>query len=195
MSDTVQPGTKIDKELWERFREDVERRKGGVRGHVRTELENALRDYIHGGGPTPKEFNARLQRIEAAVGVAGTDGGADTLDDAGHTHTPEPTVTEKPSPNAPTEKKVAYLAHRVTETRAINADDPAELPRSVLRDVVKEEYGFRRDTAKRYVEELIDRFGLREHPDPTYDYLVTEPKYEQILDEQREQTDAELDDL
>lgn len=195
VSDGVQPGTEVDEELWSRFREEVKRRKGGVRGHLRTELENALRGYIHGGDATPAEIDARLQRIEAAVGAAGTDGGTDTFEASEHTHAPEPTVAEKPPSNAPTEKKVQYLAHRLREDHTIYEDEAAELPKAMLRNVVKDVYGFRRDTAKRYVSELIDVFGLSNHPDPDVDLLVTEPKRQTILDEQREQIDSDLDNL
>jgi len=194
MSEEVQPGATVDRELWERFREEVKRRRGGVRGHLQTELENALRGYIHGGDATPAEIDARLQRIEAAVGAAEADGGTDARS-AADTHTREPSVTEQPAPNAPTHKKVAYLAHRVREGRDIDPDDPAEFPREVLRDVVKSEYGFRRDTAKRYVEELIDHWDLRDHPESDVDLLVTETKYEELLADQRADADDRMEDL
>ena len=63
--DVVQPGTRIDKSVWEAFRSDVEDRHGMVRGNLRRELENALRAYIDAseGGDT----HDRLRRLENAV--------------------------------------------------------------------------------------------------------------------------------
>jgi len=195
VSDGVQPGTEVDRELWERFREDVKRRKGGVRGHIRTELENALRAYIHGGDATPVDVDARLQRIEAELGIAPADGGADTVETPQDTHTRQPVPEEKPAANAATEKKVRWLAQRVREDRAIDPAEAAEVPPQLLRETVKEAYGFRRDTAKRYVDRLADELGLSEHPDPNVDLLITDAKRKQLREQERVQADDQLDDL
>jgi len=63
--DTTQPGVRIDASVWDQFREDVEARKGGVRGHLKAELETALREYINAseGGDT----HDRLTRIEGDI--------------------------------------------------------------------------------------------------------------------------------
>jgi len=190
VSDGVQPGTEVDEDIWKAFREEVKRRRGGVRGHIRTELENALRDYIHGGDTTPADIDQRLQRIEAAVGAAGTDGGTDTFEQQEHTHAPPET---KPSANAPSEKKLRYLAECVRDNYGSGSGDVEEIPKASLREVVKDEYGFRSDTAKRYVQQLIDHFGLVDHP--TADPLVCTPqRREKIIEEQAEQDLSELDD-
>jgi hypothetical protein len=195
VSDGVQPGVRIDEELWQQFRDEVDRRRGCVRGHLKTELENALRGYIHGGDVTPAEINHRLQRIESAVGAAESDGGTDTFDAETHTHAPTDAPDEKPASNATTEKKVRWLAHRFVDTHEFEADRASDLPKSALRDFVREEYGFRRDTAKRYVRELIDHFDLRESPDPDSDLLVTEARYDELLAEHRAEADDKIDDL
>jgi len=194
VSDGVQPGTKIDEELWERFREDVKRRRGGVRGHIRTELENALRAYIHGGDATPTDIDARLQRIEAELGIAPADGGVAPSED-GSTHTRAPSridaaTSEKPPANAATEKKIAYLAACVAE-RFDGIDEGTEFPPAVLQNIVKEEYGFRADTAKRYVDELIDHFGFCDHPHPEVNNLVSEARHDELLSDLAEPTDSE----
>ncbi|MDB2226521.1 hypothetical protein PM023_18135, partial [Halorubrum ezzemoulense] len=90
MSDEVQPGTKIDAEVWEQFREEVRERHGVVRGHRKTELENALRQYSGNSGASDVDIERRLARIEAQVGVGVSDGGADTSEPAEDTHTPIP---------------------------------------------------------------------------------------------------------
>lgn len=192
MSDRTQIGPSIDEDLWREFRENVEERKGKVRGVLGDELENAIRSYIRHGTDKPakeqlSEVNARLQRIEGAVGTAATDGGV-TSDDVSHTHAPSRLDSpEKPSSNDSTDKKVAYLADCLTEERDIVADEPCMIPKRAIAELVKDEYGFRSDTAKRYVKHLIDHFNLRSHPDVKYDQLVTEPRYEQLVEEQCEE--------
>ena len=195
MTDTVQPGTEVDAALWKQFREEVKRRRGGTRGHLRNELENAIRGYIHGGDATPGEIDERLQRIEAAVGAAPTDGGRDTSDSREHTHarteTTTATPTERPAANTSTDKKVAWLAKCVREN---HGDDFAEVTRDDLREVVKDEYGFRRDTAKRYIENLIDHFELMTHP-ATDKVLVTEDRHERIIENRREGLHKEAEEI
>jgi hypothetical protein len=201
MGDREKIGARVDAELWQEFREYVENRHGQTRGVLGRELENAIRNYIHYGpdrtlAEQVAEFNDRLQRVEGALGTAPTDGGSDTLDGDSHTHAPSTDPpTEKPASTAATEKKVRWLAHQLREQRNLSGTEAAEFPRSIIRDVVKSEYGFRRDTAQRYVEELIDHFDLHDHPDPNLDLLVTEPKLAQLREQQRADAEDELDDL
>lgn len=191
MTERVQPGTKVDATEWERFRNAVRERKGGVRGHLKSELETALRLYASEDVEVSAvQLNKRLSRIESELGVAGTDGGVDTFEADDHTHAPsEPTVDEKPSANAPTDKKVRYLAQEI-------GGQPKMIPRAKFRDVVKEEYGFRRDTAKRYVEQLIEYFDLVEDPRSDVDVLVSPDRHDEIMEQRRqeltEQAEAEL---
>jgi hypothetical protein len=194
VTDTVQPGTEVDAALWKQFRDEVERRRGGTRGHLRTELENAIRGYIHGGDATPADIDDRLQRIEAAVGAAPTDGGSPTLPERKDTHTREPTPTERPPSNTATEKKVTWLAECVLDREVPQTRDLMTVPRATLREVVKDEYGFRSDTAKRYVERLVDHFGLVDHP--TADaILVTPEKRDELIEQRRKELEDETDTL
>ena len=190
VSDTVQPGTEVDAALWKQFREEVKRRRGGTRGHLRNELENAIRGYIHGGDATPGDIDERLQRIEAAVGAAPTDGGTHAPSEQEHTHTREPTPDTKPPSNTATEKKVAWLAKCVRDE---HAGDFQEVARPKLVSVVKDEYGFRSDTAKRYVERLVDHFGLVDHPQNDT-VLVTEDRREELIAQRREELREDVDE-
>jgi hypothetical protein len=190
VSDSVQPGTEVDAAVWDQFREEVKRRRGGTRGHLRTELENAIRGYIHGGDTTPADVDERLQRIEAAVGAAPTDGGTHTATQPEHTHTRSPTPTEKPASNTATEKKVAWLAKCIRDNHGA---DFLEIPRPALVETVKDEYGFRSDTAKRYVGHLIDHFDLVDHPQNDT-ILVTEGRREELIAQRREELHDEADD-
>jgi len=189
MSDDVQPGVRIDPELWRRFREDIEARKGAVRGHLKTELENAIRMYLNDDPrPDGKEIDARLTRIESHLGVAESDGGVDTIDAPEHTHAP----TERPAPQASTEKKVRWLAECVLDTVAPTAREFNEIPVNKIKDVVKDEYGFRSDTAERYVERLITHFDLVDHLDVD-GLLVTEDRRTELEEQKREQIREETE--
>ena len=199
MSDRVQVGPKVDAALWAEFREQVKRRHGQTRGSLGDELENAIRNYIHFGPDKSvpdqlAEMNARLQRVEGAVGTAEADGGADTVDAEPHTHAPsrvEGAIDEKPKPNAATDKKVRYLATQVE--RLNNGHEPDMIPRKKLREIVKDEYGFRRDTAKRYVEQLVDYFDLVDDPREGYKPLVSRERREELLEQRREELEAEAE--
>jgi hypothetical protein len=187
VTDETQPGVEVDAELWAEFRAEVEARRGGVRGHLRNELETALREYIAGGQATGDQINARLQRIEDAVGVAGTDGGADLRDAemrARAEDDTEETGTKKPAKTAPRGDKLSDLIGRLREreTGAPDKEIQATLPEANIAEVVTEEYGFTEDTTAEYVEQIRERLGLVEHPDID-DLLCTPERREELVNE------------
>lgn len=199
MTDRVQPGTLVDEQLWQQFRNAVIQRHGSWRGHGRDALETAMRLYIADDSEmSAVQVNRRLGRIESELGIASADGGVDSFDAEGHTHAPsgyDPETDGKPSANASTDKKVQYLAARVEDDLSENFE---EIPRTKLRDTVKDEYAFRKDTAKRYVERLVDHFELVDHP--THDGILISPeKREELIEQRREEleveADAELDEV
>lgn len=194
MTDRVQIGPRVSQSLWDEFRNDVQKRKGQTRGVLGDELENAIREYLRDEDrPIDRRIEKRLSRIEQAVGAAPTDGGTDTFEHAEDTHTPSRLDgPEKPSANAPTDKKVAYLAECVLDEIAPNSRSISEVPRKHLREVVKDEYGFRRDTAKRYVEQLIEYFDLVDHPDID-PMLVTPAKREKLIEQRRKELEADAE--
>lgn len=202
MTDREKIGVRVDAELWEAFREDVKARKGQTRGVLGDEVESALRQYL--SDDTAATVEDRLRRIERDVtriadaqGLATADGGTDTSEGEIHTHAPsrvDAAADEKPAANAATDKKVSYLAAEVRDRVAGGRDkDFREVPIDVLREVVKDEYGFRADTAKRYVDRLREHFGLVEHPtaDPL---LVTPARREELLQADADDTLAEVAD-
>ena len=197
MSNREKIGPRVDAQLWQQFREDVQERKGQTRGVIGDELENAIREYLRDDDrPVDRRIEKRIARIEEAVGAAPTDGGVDTFDRDEHTHAPSRlNVTEKPSANAATDKKVAYLAKTIRDE---HSGEFKEIPRRVLVETVKDEYAFRSDTAKRYVERLVDHFDLYDHP-KVDGILVTDARRQEIIEQQREQArehaETELENL
>lgn len=191
MPDRVQIGPKVDASLWQRLRNDVEERKGGVRGNLGDELDNAIREYLRDEErPVDQRIEKRIARIEEAVGAAPTDGGTDTFDRPEHTHAPTEAPTERPAANTSTDKKIAWLAKCLRDRHGEGFE---EIARGDIVDVVKDEYGFRSDTAKRYVENLIDHFDLMTHP-ATDKVLVTDDRHEQIQENRREGLHKEAQD-
>jgi len=200
MSDREKVGVRVDAELWQEFRENVKERKGSVRGVLGDELDNAIRQYIRGGGdPELRRANKKLTRIENYFGIADADGGVDISEPSEHTHAPRPTPDEKPAASAATEKKVAWLsAAFVSEYGGTDGSPPDQIPKAKIREFVKDAYGFRKDTAKRYVNAVIDRHGYVDHPE--WDGVLVLPAVrEEYLAEQREQaadeTEQEMDEL
>jgi len=196
MSDETQPGVRVDAELWAQFREEVARRRGGTRGHLKSELETALRDYIGAGDTTPQQIDTRLQRIEAAVGVAEGDGGTDlrsALEDT-HTETAERrSPDEKPATKAGRSEKLCYLTARVREAVTGSAERGIEktMPAKKITEVVDDEYNFRDQTTEKYVDDIVDELGVVEHP--TADNLLCSPeRREELLNEN---ASDRLDDL
>lgn len=126
-SDKTQMGTRVDEDVYERFRKFVENKHGRTRGVLSHEVEKALEAYISGEFPTD-----RLARIENDVAtikanLAEADGGEVAVPeptptpstDAAHTQTHRPSTgtefevdtgdSSKPNEKAPKSAKVEYL--------------------------------------------------------------------------------------
>jgi hypothetical protein len=155
--DTTQP-TRIDEAEYERFKQFVQDTHGSIRGHLRTELENALREYRQ-----PDDRAEPLTRIEddiatikAQLSEAESDGGtavatpAPDADDA-HTHT-----NEKPSPKAPRADKIAWLTENKLNGGSSSAAD--------IKEIISREFGVEKRTAQKYVQPLIDELNAKRHP-------------------------------
>lgn len=158
--ETVQT-TRIEKDEYLRFKQWVQDVHGTTRGHLKTEIENALREYrqpdntsepIHRIEQDIATIKAQLADAESDGGVAPTHPNEDT-----HTHTPN-TGGSKPNPNAPRQKKVEWVIDQ-------NYDrDGGTLTADVVIDDVKSEFSFEDRTAKKYVQDVIDELGAKEHP-------------------------------
>ena len=189
MTDEKQPGVKIDADVWEQFRAEVRDRHGVVRGHLKTELENALRQYSGEAGPTGVDIERRLARIEAEVGVEATDGGTDTSEPAECTHTPEQSLQapdDRPHPQAATKQKVNWLADRVLDAEDVAQTELSMTHADTVRDVIQDEYDFKAETAADYVDKVTEALGLVEHPFNEV-LFVTDDKHDELVETRREQ--------
>lgn len=190
MPDRVQPGARIDEAVWDEFCEKVEERCGGRRGHLRNELEKLLLSYNRQDSPNDIDIERRLERIENAVGAVPTDGGA-SASEPEHTHTDESTndtLSERPRAKASREKKRQWLIQSGED----RWDGEPDLIREAdVIDLVKSEYQFRSDTCRSYVEDLLEHWGLVDHPQA--DSLLVQPETRREMI--RKETEDEFDDL
>lgn len=183
----VQPGGRVSKATYDRFREFVRRQHGSVRGNLGTELEKAMEDRMdaaNNGDPIARIEND-VATIKAMLAEGDQPIDADGGEAAPTRSEPEYTHTRgdgKPPANAPTGKKLAYLADQLTGSSGrIDL-----IPEDKLRNIVKSEYGFKSNTAKRYVDRLIERFNLVEHPSADADVLVSTDRRRELLDGEAE---------
>jgi len=153
--ETTQP-TRISKDEYKRFKQFVQDTHGQTRGHLKTEIENALREYRQ-----PDNTAEPLQRIEndiatikAQIAQVESDGGTVAVSDGSHARTPN----EKPEPNAPRSKKVEWVVNQKYDRERGSATV------SDIVDSVKMEYGFQDRTAEKYIQSVIDELDAKRHP-------------------------------
>lgn len=159
MSDSgaTQPGTRIDEDVWEEFRNDVEERFGTVRGHLRHELENAIREYIHAsnGGDT----HDRLRRIEREV------------------ESISKTVDGLQSSNGGKKKKESDVSqttkNRLDEIQSVIEKESGKGPvhEAVVRHAIEDVAGHSDPTIRRYRQMLVDRNIVYPHPKSESKYV------------------------
>jgi len=147
----TQPGVRIDASVWEEFRQDVIERRGTARGHLSTELENAIRSYVDAskGG----DVNDRLRRIENQLETLVSEGGTDS-DGEGR-------KKNKDSGFSSTVKNRLEAIEEQIEREAADADKVHE---SVIHNAIEDNAGSSRPTLERYKEMLEQRHIAHEWP-------------------------------
>jgi len=189
--------TPIDEQTYERFKNYVKDVHGHTRGHLKTEIENALRDYMQSDASTKQ-----LTRIEDDVATivsmmakrekSDSDGGSDT-----------PTVSEsestrardldKPRANQPRKDKLDYLLTKLLRDNPCDRQS-GELPKSDFTEIIQTEYDFSEGTVDEYKSKLISRLDAKEHPRHGVTVAWGE-RYSDIVDDLREKADEEMTDL
>jgi len=144
--ETTQPGTLISKALWEQFRKDVEDRHGVVRGHLKHELENAIKEYINAseGGDT----HDRLRRIE------------NRLDDVADVVESERKKKKDSDVSETVKNRLGQIETQIQ--REIGDADKAHV--SVVNKAIEDNAGSSRPTLDRYKEMLEQRHIGHEWP-------------------------------
>jgi len=147
----TQPGTRVNENLWETFREDVKQRNGGVRGHLRHELETAIREYINAsqGGDT----HDRLRRLENNVDEIAEQVGT-LVDDSERKKNKDSGVSET------VQNRLDAIESQIE--REIGDAKRAHV--SVVNKAIEDNAGSSRPTLERYKEMLEQRHIAHEWP-------------------------------
>lgn len=153
MSDNqlIQPGVRVDKSVWQEFRDDVAERRGGVRGHLKTEVENALRSYVEaskGGDITDRlrRIENQLDDIEEGVGGLSEESERKKNKDSGFSST--------------VENRLEKIEAKITR----EAGDAHRVHESIVNKAIEDVAGSSRPTLDRYREMLEQRHIAHEWP-------------------------------
>jgi len=147
----TQPGTRVNENLWETFREDVKQRNGGVRGHLRHELETAIREYINAsqGGDT----HDRLRRLENNVDEIAEQVGT-LVDDSERKKNKDSGVSET------VQNRLDAIESQIER----EIGDATKAHVSVVNKAIEDNAGSSRPTLERYKEMLEQRHVAHEWP-------------------------------
>lgn len=168
-SNTIQPGVRIHESLWKEFRQDIQERRGGIRGHLRTELENAIRSYLQAskGG----DINDRLRRIESKL---------DSIEEQGGT--PSNQSEGKNNKDSGFSATVKNRLNKIKGEIEREAGDADKVHESVINKAIEDHAGSSRPTIDRYKEMLEQRHIAHKWPinDSSTWWLDTD-KFVQVL--------------
>lgn len=168
----TQPGTQVNESLWTAFREDVKERRGGVRGHLRHELENAIREYIQAskGG----DVNDRLRRLENNMEHT-TELLESLVDDSERKKKKDSGVSQT------VQNRLKAIEEQIQ--REIGDADKAHV--SVVNKAIEDNAGSSRPTLDRYKEMLEQRHIAHEWPSEDSDtWWFDAEKFVRVVDKQ-----------
>jgi len=154
--DQIQP-TPISKEEYVKFKQWVQDVHGGTRGHLSSEIENALREYRQPDSKVDQlsRIEDDLATVKAQLVEVESDGG--TLADAS-THTRE--ITNKPAGNQPRKKKVEWFLNEHGYT-----SDGGNVYKAGLKKQLKGAFGFDEGVIEEYIDLIISELDAKIHPD------------------------------
>jgi len=167
----TQPGTQVDESLWQQFRRDVADRRGGVRGHLRHELENAIREYIEAskGG----DINDRLRRIENNVEQLNEVVG-DVVESSERKKEKDSGVSQT------VENRLQAIEEQIQ--REIGDADKAHV--SIVNKAIEDNAGGSRPTLDRYKEMLEQRHIAHEWPsEDSSTWWFNSDKFVQVVEQ------------
>ena len=195
--ETTQP-TPIDKDEYKAFKNWVRDVHGKTRGHLGSEIENALREYRKNDSAPDRlrRMENDIATIKANIADAESDGGAvaSTPSEASDTRARE---ISKPAANQPRQKKVDYLYNRFLEKESCNSDS-GTLTRGAVETIVKKQYGFDGEILDEYVNRVYNKVEKEFNPVPHPvhgSFLVWGDRLEEAKEEAEKQTQDELNEV
>jgi len=180
----VQP-TRVSKEEYTKFKQWVQDTHGTTRGHLATEIENALREHRN-----PNPDSGALRRIEddvatlvAQVADAESDGGSPLSEPETRTH-----AEDKPQANAPRQKKVEHIISKYYNP------DGGTVTVGVLKQHIQSEYNFKTGLIDEYVDMTLKELDASKHPGKTGTFVWGDAE-ERAKEELQEQAEDKLSKL
>lgn len=153
---TRQVGIEVDSDLLDEFREDVKTRHGSVYGHMRSELENAIREYLNAsdGGDT----HDRIKRLEDQMDRVVT-----LLENS-----------ERKKEDSDVGKRVESKLEDIIETVDREADGAPRVHEKVIEAAIEEHAGYSDPTIRQYKNLLKKRGEAFEDPRESMNYYFRE---------------------
>jgi len=160
--ETVQP-TRISEDEYRKFKQFVQDVHGKTRGHLSTEIENALREYRKDDRSVDSltRIEDDIATIKAQLAVE-ADGGtvvAPASSGRTHTHAENNNDTRKPPANAPRTEKLNWLIDE-----KYNREGGSTSPAAIKKQI-KDAYSFGDRTAEKFVQPFINELDAKKHPD------------------------------
>jgi len=179
----VQP-TRISKEEYIKFKQFVQDTHDTTRGHLATELENALREYRQ---PKPEagsltRIEDELATIKAQVCATESDGGSTLSESNTRAH-----ADNKPEHNAPRQEKVDYIVSKYY------GRDGGSATVGVIKSHIQSEYNFKAGVIDEYVDMIVTELDAKKHPERSGTF-VWGKSLEQAKQELREQAEQEVEE-
>jgi len=152
--ETIQP-TPVSKEEYIKFKQWVQDVHGKTRGHLSTEIENALREYRQPDSTADQitRMEDDIATLKAYVIESESDGGTCVEPD-----TPARTDSNKPAANQPRKEKINWFIDDKYDR------DGASIITGCLKDDLKEAFGFDEGVIDEYVDLFISEVDGRIHP-------------------------------
>jgi hypothetical protein len=197
MSQEETQPTPISTEEYQAFKEFVRDVHGKTRGHLGSEIENALREYRESyyGGDRLQRIENDLATIKATIADAESDGGTSTAS-LSEPDNARPREMSKPAANQPRAKKVQYLVNQYLRQEDCN-NEGGKLVYGKVETLVQDEYSFDDEILERYVDAVYDqiknKFDAKPHPLGNFD--VWGDELEKARQEAKERTDNEFDEI
>jgi len=189
----TQPGGRVDKETYERFREFVREKHGAIRGNLGTELTKAMEDRMD-----VTHENSKLTRIEndvatikAQLSEVESDGG-DVVSTLSETNDTRARRSGKPAANQSRDKKIEYLLDECLDGKQWDRDS-GELTAKDLRNTIETEYSFKEEIVDEYVDAALVKLEAKKHPIHGNTW-VWGHRFQEARDKQRKQRKQEVDE-
>ena len=180
MGEDMKQPTPIDAEEYERFKQFVKEVHGRTRGHLASEIENALRSYREGyyGGNQLQRIEDDMAAIKSMMADESADGSGTPLT-ASDAESTRPRGSGKPASNQPREHKITWIIDEM----GLGGDGGNVHP-NAIRKFIESEYAFSEGTVDEYIEAIVSRLDAIQIDSEAYYWgEAIDDRYSEINDD------------